>query len=337
MNVEGVDFAVQPIVGHGMALVALRAFHPGEVVVTEVPLGQLPAIPSDVYDDDRLFDRNSEFNGFRLIQRMYDNMTPDQKALYEALHSTTKRVEDIMQINCFPTYSEHDGNELVTLRIYNCICRANNSCRPNAIFSYNEERNEATLRALRPIAAGDEVFTEYQGEPTMALRRVEARNEHFRAVYGFTYDCPACTLPERGEDSKRRYRAGQLLASIEHELTPNNGGSEAGRLQRLRRADKYIGLLQELHVCDYKLAFAYEHRAKIHEQGFELAQRDGIRHCPKCQETGTPLSHPEQAYLDLDWALYYTNICYGFEHRYCRALEDKKINVRTPGLSLARQ
>ena len=71
------------------------------------------------------------------------------------------------------------------------ISRVTNSCAPNALFRWNEEMFAAEVRALRPIARGEEVTMCYVPE----LEGYASRQARLRDAYGFTCTCELCARP----------------------------------------------------------------------------------------------------------------------------------------------
>jgi hypothetical protein len=71
------------------------------------------------------------------------------------------------------------------------ISRINHSCAPNALFRWNEEMFAAEVRALRPIARGEEVTMCYVPE----LEGYASRQARLRDAYGFTCTCELCARP----------------------------------------------------------------------------------------------------------------------------------------------
>ncbi|KAI0253604.1 hypothetical protein BJV78DRAFT_1098144, partial [Lactifluus subvellereus] len=66
--------------------------------------------------------------------------------------------------------------------------RAMRSCAPNALFRWNQEMFAAEVRALRPIARGEEVTMCYIPE----LEGYSSRQARLRDAYGFTCTCELC-------------------------------------------------------------------------------------------------------------------------------------------------
>lgn len=285
----------------------------------------------DTYDEDAFFDPDHMYSGVAAIQRVVDGMTLQEQQQFVALHSRQRNIQSIVQHNAFSDYdTDPNGHELVTLRLYNNISRANNSCRPNSVYSHNPETRCGVLRAVRNIANSEEITVEYQCSEDDSLREASDRETVFRTHYGFRCDCPACRGRQRREDSRRRVRACQLLAEIATERSniPDDHGAEIDRAARLAIDDEYITTLHDLEICDFKLAAAYKYRAEVHMRGFKLAERDGHTHCITCQHEDTPWTHLRLARDDFLAADRLYEICYGPNHPECLKMRERFDEIR---------
>lgn len=319
-----VDFNVQQTRNKGMALFAARAFTTGDVIVSEPSLGSLPTMLSDTFDDESFFDPAHEYSGVPAIRRMVDGMTAHEHQLFAALYSRQQNIQSTVQNNVFSTFTtDHNGHELLTLRLYHIISRANNSCRPNSLYSHNPNTGHGDLRAIRNIANGEEITVEYQCHEKGSLRGVHERESDFRDHYGFRCDCPACRGRQRRRDNQWRIRASELSNGIitASKNVPNNDGVEADRAARLANHDEFVATLHNLEICDFKLSRAYKYRAEEHLRGYRLAQRDGEDHCPTCAKEGTPWNHLRLAREDLLAAGRIDTICYGSDHPECNEVQ----------------
>ncbi|EDR00592.1 uncharacterized protein LACBIDRAFT_313272 [Laccaria bicolor S238N-H82] len=69
--------------------------------------------------------------------------------------------------------------------------RANHSCGPNAAIKWNLPTLTASMYALRPILAGEEITKTYVDPSLPRSQRIA----HLQENYGFTCDCQWCNLP----------------------------------------------------------------------------------------------------------------------------------------------
>ncbi|KAL1667185.1 hypothetical protein GGF50DRAFT_49164 [Schizophyllum commune] len=90
--------------------------------------------------------------------------------------------------------------ELSTHRaIFMQASRINHSCSPNAKWEWDRKTLALTLRAVRPIRAGEEITINYVD---VALPRAE-RRARLRATYHFDCHCPACARDDPRSDAAR--------------------------------------------------------------------------------------------------------------------------------------
>jgi SET domain len=89
------------------------------------------------------------------------------------------------------------------------------SCVPNAHFRWNEEMFAAEVRALRPIARGEEVTMCYIPE----LENYSSRQARLRDAYGFTCTCELCERPMFARELSDHLRSQlEVLTSHSEEL-----------------------------------------------------------------------------------------------------------------------
>ena len=95
---------------------------------------------------------------------MYERMSNDDRDRFDKLHCQIQdqRLLSIVATNAFGTDEVDDDQQTrVTLRVYNKMCRANHSCQPNAMYSYNHQTGCGSLHALQAIGRNQEINIEY--------------------------------------------------------------------------------------------------------------------------------------------------------------------------------
>lgn len=95
----------------------------------------------------------------------------------------------VLERNQFEIQIEDGGEEQEACGagIFTLCCVLNHSCEPNAEISFESGTNHATVRATRPIAAGEEVFISYvDSEDSLQERQEQLRD------YGFVCECARC-------------------------------------------------------------------------------------------------------------------------------------------------
>ncbi|KAL1755487.1 hypothetical protein FB107DRAFT_290823 [Schizophyllum commune] len=89
---------------------------------------------------------------------------------------------------------------------FDALSRMNNSCRPNALFSWDTRTFSGSLRALREIAPDEEITVAYCGDIEIPLNERKA----FLSSYGFECACPACSAGDVADE-----RCAQILSAYE--------------------------------------------------------------------------------------------------------------------------
>ncbi|KAI0044073.1 SET domain-containing protein [Auriscalpium vulgare] len=77
--------------------------------------------------------------------------------------------------------------------VFNDLSRINHCCAPNATFHWDPESLTGYIRALQPIAPGEEVFITYVANYAPYHRRQET----LPRLYAFMCTCATCALPSR--------------------------------------------------------------------------------------------------------------------------------------------
>lgn len=202
---------------------------PGET--TSNPADQVPYEVRETINRGRgLFARKDVAEGARIIvekplllvtvgdsQTMTTEMTLGLRALprekqrqFLSLHNAHHRRERHPFLGIFFT------NALVCgTACQGAICATlslvNHSCVPNAHATWHREKEQATVHAIRPIRAGEEITISYT-----KMMPYDQRHEHLTFRFRFTCDCPVCSLPQpaRAESDRRRARITQLDGNI---------------------------------------------------------------------------------------------------------------------------
>ena len=294
----------------GEELQTTREINPGECIVSEKPLLELPPIPSDVIDRDQLLRAKGSregkpvANGIKMVKEQVKNMDKQPREALRKLHGPAARnerqgspSESDMLIISKNVFTHEDTPNMSNLRVYRIISRINHSCRPNAIVEWNPSKGEGTLHALRKIAAGEEITIDYLCRPEDTLNSISERRKLLEEQYDFVCTCPACGHDRKEPTTYRgaemrlereaaitdqisRRRAGTLYAQIdfdeevpiEFDRDQITDSDIRWRTAQLGYLDEYIDALKELGLRDHKLVLAYERRAAFMEMGAALAE-----------------------------------------------------------------
>ncbi|KAL9063070.1 MAG: hypothetical protein Q9161_009639 [Pseudevernia consocians] len=192
---------------------------------------------------------------------------------------TAEEQQQFNTLHCpyYPT-----GTPLVTRYLANCFeiqgvssgiflkaSRINNSCCPNAFFSWNQNLHRLTLHAMVDIPAAVEITICYIF-PFFSLRQ---RQDEFRKTYGFRCDCPACDLETKsGQCTElRRQRMETLYVAVDK----LNGGPSTNDQKELEMVLEFIALAEDDHLDGEFLSCMYCRAKECYEDrgSMELAMR----------------------------------------------------------------
>ncbi|KAK3633511.1 hypothetical protein LTR56_015764 [Elasticomyces elasticus] len=293
--------------GKGQGLQAWRALGPGQLIHSEVPLLVLPGIPTDVRSVDfltsslrgkhlqngektlrALIDNNKiSDQAIEKLQLLYGEDGPETDNESDSIHAALDDhvVHELMpklSHNAFTHTEEVDGVEYGITRVFEVISRANYSCRPNAVVEWDPDLGQGTLYSLVNIAEGDDIEIDYLGNAKDTLQPREGRRKLLRDNYGFDCICPACgplTVSTRkpSDDDSDRISAIDAYDNIDWRITSTldikqmTAADEAERRDQIGHLTTYIGLLEKLELFDGKTKDAYEARAQLHEQDYQIA------------------------------------------------------------------
>lgn len=103
------------------------------------------------------------------------------------------RLLRIVEVNTFETPTA-DGRRLVELLL--TTSRVNHSCSPNALRGPGAEAGTVEVRAIRPLAAGEEISISYVDEEVL-MSPMPARRERLFGRWQFQCQCKRCATPDR--------------------------------------------------------------------------------------------------------------------------------------------
>ncbi|KAI0306262.1 hypothetical protein B0F90DRAFT_728351 [Multifurca ochricompacta] len=192
---EGCRIRVVDVPGKGKGCVSTSVIPRGALIIRERPLVIAPTVMAFPGNFDRTVARA---------------MPPGARAALLSLNNCYEdKVIGVLRTNNWGigALPGHDAPYGGTGAI---ISRINHSCAPNALFRWNEDMFAAEVRALRPIARGEEVTMCYVPE----LEGYASRQARLRDAYGFTCTCELCMRapPVRALSDHRRSQLEGLTA-----------------------------------------------------------------------------------------------------------------------------
>ncbi|EMD36059.1 hypothetical protein CERSUDRAFT_115970 [Gelatoporia subvermispora B] len=183
-------YAIKPAgkrYGGGFGLVATADINVGDLIVREraiiicpgwmpIPRGQDGKADLGMYTTAMEFQLGPErMAGYFALSNCFGK----QKSAFHGIMDTNS-----LPIGGLPGYTGGCGG------VFKEISRANHSCRPNAIYSWDLVSFTGQLRALQPIKAGEQIFLAYlSSDAPRAARQAEMLSK-----YRFTCRCAACSL-----------------------------------------------------------------------------------------------------------------------------------------------
>ncbi|KAK3713748.1 hypothetical protein LTR37_008234 [Vermiconidia calcicola] len=232
----------------------------------------------------------------------------------DELHNTGDSKITLFTTNSFERTLTMNRQETKVLFLFDNISRANHSCRPNAVWEWDpqrEERGVGTLHALQDMRTGTQIKVDYCPSETDALRTTAVRRPILAANYAFHCDCPACG---NAVDDQSRTRAAGLYGQLFTPALQIQGGEtdEQSVIRRIGVAEDYIDVLKELKLWDLKLADAYGELADLHERAWDASQN--TNHCQTCRDAGRFGIHLDKAVAAAteEWAIHLK--CWGPKH-----------------------
>ncbi|KAK4543236.1 hypothetical protein LTR36_005786 [Oleoguttula mirabilis] len=328
---------VEKTATRGSALVARRNIDRGDLILEEPPLLKLPPVPEDMIDHDRFLTANQPHNGSATVEAAILKMSDSQKADMMKLqrqpgndranHGRNERANhgrndvSIVATNAFTHHiKDENGFDVGMPCVYNNISRTNHSCEPNAVVSWHPRKQRGTLHAIAQIPAKTEITVDYMADEKSCLRSSAQRNVDLQLHYGFTCTCTACHLNgavNAPNDALRATALQEFNAPIYFVIDTVLGhplaSDEATRRTQMGHLDRYIDALNQLGLKDWKVAEAYEARAKLHEQGLSICKAR-LRQATVQGRAPTVNDHALWAAEDWRRAMWTNMRCSGEEH-----------------------
>ncbi|KAF3318351.1 hypothetical protein TWF173_007769 [Orbilia oligospora] len=228
-------FKVQTIPSKGRGLIATVNIPTGTRILTESPLFTIPSPPIPSLETS--------------ISKTLDSLSKEKQSAYHSLHnnyqspsSSTSKIKTPPLSGIFKTNAIPCGYNSSIAGIYLTICLINHSCIPNTYHNWNENLEQETIHAIRPIKAGEEITISYISESMSNPRR-----KRLQECFGFDCQCQLCTSdPKQLESSdERRQRILELNESIMSNVTAGYGTTtiDSNPIDCLKDCRGLIGLL----------------------------------------------------------------------------------------------
>jgi hypothetical protein len=219
--VEGIVCRVQAVPGKGLGVIAVRDISIGELVMSEAPLLSLPVDGAKPTAEDRrrvlghVEDevKRLPLQGQSRFRALSGHVPPafndDGGDGDDADADRAPSALDVFRTNALPMGQGRVG-------IFPDIARLNSHCRPNLHYSWDDASSMATVYAVAPVQAGQELCISYMG-PCYPRRD---RRGYFASNFGFTCRCTVCALTgdEAMESDHRRATLAGLEAAAQQAI-----------------------------------------------------------------------------------------------------------------------
>jgi hypothetical protein len=247
--VTDAHYAVQPIPGKGFGLVAVHAIPKASTILLDSPRIIASAeFPTYL----------SHAQGASMFGRALEQLPPADRDLVLSLDKSLggSAIEDIMKTNAFSCQMHDGGEDESYMCLFPTVARINHACRPNAHARFLPKTLLMEIKALRDIAAGEEIGISY-GRVDLNFHE---RQRLYREGWNFACTCDMCTASTyvvAGSD-QRRARFAQLRKKLEN-LTP-----QTYDVQQIVAWEKEIIELSAKEGLDLLLATDYERLAYVY-------------------------------------------------------------------------
>ncbi|ORY10231.1 hypothetical protein BCR34DRAFT_625347 [Clohesyomyces aquaticus] len=232
-------FEIENISHKGRGLVARCNISKGTRILCEKPLLTLrPMAPGDAE---------------KVLATQLKALPKESQRQFLSLHNTKPGQHPftgIVKTNALPC-----GPDSPIGGVYPTICLINHSCIPNSHHSWNNNTEQETIHAIRPIKAGEEITISYDRGGTSSVRRT-----FLKEAFDFDCHCHRCSLltPELGASDARR----SLIQSLDDAIgdpfrmasRPKDSLRDCSSLLQALR-DEYDGCTEILSARAYYDAF----------------------------------------------------------------------------------
>ena len=319
----GQKYNINTLFHDNARMFALEIIRPGDEIIAERPLDRIKIGLEDTYNPTQTLDRLKKFNASRHLDINRDRMSQEGRDAMDRLFNKNPQegICSLWATNGIQLEELENGQTYTSLLLFNDISRANHSCQPNAVFTWNTTRQVGTLYALRTICLGAEIKIEYLANAEECLRTGVSRRKDISKAWAFDCRCSACYQPGNGDerrnkgDDKLRSNAARLLNQIESDDIPAGESVAATALRKLDLCRDFLKAVQDLGIKDIKLANAWQKLAKWHEEAFDTASpRTHLADCDTCDGGPDRRKHLSKA-LDALNEEHRTHIlCWGTVH-----------------------
>jgi len=238
-------FKIQQIPGKGNGLVATHDLIRGMKVIAETPLINMSNTDDQAFTDEKI-------EALARNQRVSDEDWQKFRTFY------TRFAPGVMSDLCgrflsgsFTSKYMHTSE---TGMVFLNISRITHSCSPNCAYSFNNDKNEGRLYAIKNIKAGDEITISYGAGMSVPLNQ---RRAQLKLERGFDCLCELCSKAgdELVDSMRRLKRIDQLVCTAK--CSSESGDLENRPLNCLRDIFLRFTYFKEEGIKDDREAQCY--------------------------------------------------------------------------------
>jgi hypothetical protein len=246
-------FDIRALPAKGQGMVTRVGVARGELIHAEPALIDTQIGPHVLYNPKAFWNPGDKYTGLSVLRAKYDLLTAAQQLALTALHNSlaaeanTPVILGIISTNTFERET---------------LSRANRSCRPNAVVSWNPSLNRATMYATENLLANTEIVVDYMPVARDFFMTSGDRRKELQTHYGFQCSCRVCGLRanDKRDDSLLRKSTAESRAEINSfeqlQIMIDFSVHANHRPQELERLQTYISRLTTLGAKDGKLVKA---------------------------------------------------------------------------------
>lgn len=214
---SGVGYEVKKLPGRGSGLIATKDFYPGDLVMREHPIINMPDKVFSRDDPDYIEDwLDKRINKLSSEDRFkFYDLSDARGAQYdEDSGESSKTTLGIFYTNCMNFVDD-------SAALFPTMARSNHSCTPNSEFITRTKLGVQDLVATRSIKKGEEITLSYIPAADEGSDERKVRVNYLLEWYGFQCNCHTCCLKGASlkSDDALRQRIKSLQSKNSSELS----------------------------------------------------------------------------------------------------------------------
>ena len=183
----GQKYYINTTIRGNVRMFAAEIIRHGDEIIAEKPLDRIRTGLQDTYNP-------TQSNASRHLEINQERMSQEDRDAMNRLFNKDPNggICSLWATNAMELEELVDGQTYTSLLLFNNISRANHSCQPNAVYTWNETRQVGTLYALKTIRSRTEITIEYAANTKDCLHTGTARRKDISKAWNFDCKCGAC-------------------------------------------------------------------------------------------------------------------------------------------------